>query len=190
MKRVHYMIAAAVAVASAATAAPPPVDPSVLPLFQKTCISGELTRAGLEAAIVANGGWTADPAPPPNFDQLGTVKSLSPIYDFKKPENVKSWSRTVDGKVVRVVLADYPPKKSAYTTVCALLVPNVKNGMAYFDGVRDLMKSVGLKGKSTDLPHYVEFSGKLADGRKARGDLFSRSQVTGERETMHIYIAF
>ena len=176
--------------AAAASAAPAPADPSMLPLFQKTCLNGDLTRAAREAAIIADGGWTAEPAAPVHFDQLGTVKSLSPIYDFKKPADLKSWSRSVDGKTVRIVLATYNPKKSAYSTACALVVPNVKNVFAYYDGYKELMKSVGLKGKSNDLPHYFEFSGRLADGRKARGDLFSRSQVTGDRDTMHIYIAF
>jgi hypothetical protein len=177
--------------ASAASAAPAPADPSVLPLFQKTCLDGELNRAAREAAITADGGWTvADPSTL-KFEQLGTAKSMESISDFKKPQDVKVWSRTVDGKQVRAVVASYAPKKSRYSTVCALLVPGVPNGMAYFDGFRSQMKSVGLKGKSTDLPHYVEFTGKLADGRKSRADLFSRTQVTpGERDTMHLYIAF
>ncbi|MDQ3143821.1 MAG: hypothetical protein M3Q57_02935 [Pseudomonadota bacterium] len=177
--------------AATASAAPAPADPAMLPLFEKTCLDGELSRAAREAAIAADGGWTvADPSTLA-FDQLGTAKSNEPFYDFKKPQDVKLWSRTVDGKQVRAVLASYAPKKSRYATVCALLVPGVPNGMAYFDGFRGLMKSAGLKGKSTDLPHYVEFTGKLADGRKSRADLFSRTQVTpGERDTMHLYIAF
>jgi hypothetical protein len=177
--------------ATSAVAAPPPADPSMLPLFQKTCLDGQLTRAARESAIASDGGWTVADASTLKFDQLGTVKSMGPITDFRKPRDVKVWTRTVDGKPVRAVLASYGPKGSRYTGVCALLVPGVKNGIAYFDGYRDLMRAIGLKGKSTDVPHYIEFSGKLAGGRPAHGELFSRSQVMpGERELMHLYVAF
>jgi len=159
----------------------------VLPMFQKTCLEGELSRAAREAAIAADGGWTAADPSALTFEELGTVESLGPITDFRKPQDIKAWSRRLDGKQVHLVLASYEPKRSRYRTTCALLVPGVKNGMAYWDGYRALMKLLGLKGKSNDLPHYTEYSGKLADGRPARGDLYSRSQVLqGERELMHL----
>jgi hypothetical protein len=166
-----------------------PDDTVMAPLFAETCTSGALTPEAIEARLAADNAWVPVSDQDLAADQFGTVKSMVPVTDFKKPLGYRQWRRTVDGKEVRAVLASFG-EKSRYRTLCALLVPDVKAAFPYFDGFEDAMKALGLKGKSTDLPHYQEYSGKLADGRKARGDIFSRTRVLQPGDNMHMYIAF
>ena len=166
-----------------------PADTVMVPLFVESCTAGELTAEAIEARLAANAAWMRLPDQDLAAAEFGTVKSQVPVTDFKKPTGYRQWRRTVDGKEVRAVLVSFG-EKNRYRTLCALLVPDVRNALPYWDGFRDAMKALGLKGKSTDLPHYQEFSGRMADGRKARGDIFSRSRVLGRGDDMHMYVAF
>ncbi|HEX8124267.1 MAG TPA: hypothetical protein VF548_01660 [Allosphingosinicella sp.] len=189
MIRAAALAAGFALLAPGAAAAAIPDDTVMAPLFAQTCTSGPLTAEAIEARLSADAAWSPLSDRDLAADEFGTVKSMQPIGDFKKPTGYKQWRRTVDGKEVRAVLASFEGK-GRYKTLCALLVPDVKNAFPYFDGFKDAMKAAGLKGKSTDLPHYQEYSGKLADGRKARGDIFSRTRVLQPGDNMHMYIAF
>lgn len=164
-------------------------DTVMVPLFVQACATGAPSAEAIGARMNSDNAWTRLTDTDLAADEFGTVKSMQPIGDFKKPAGYTQWRRTVDGKEVRVVLASFAGK-GRYKNICALLVPDVKNMFPYLDGFDDAMKAVGLKGKSTDLPHYREYSGKLADGRKARGDIFSRTRVLQPGDNMHMYIAF
>jgi hypothetical protein len=187
--RPAVLAAAFAAVALSPAVAAIPDDTVMVPLFVQACATGAPSAESIEARMNSDGAWTRLTDTDLAVDEFGTVKSMQPIGDFKKPAGYTQWRRTVDGKEVRVVLASFAGK-GRYKNLCALLVPDTKNMFPYLDGFDDAMKAVGLKGKSTDLPHYREYSGKLADGRKARGDIFSRTRVLQPGNNMHMYIAF
>ena len=175
--------------ASASAVAAIENDTVMVPLFVQACATGTPSAEAIEARMNAASAWQRLTDTDLAVDEFGTVKSMQPIGDFKKPAGYKQWRRTVDGKEVRVVLAAFEGK-GRYKNLCALLVPDVKNVFPYLDGFDEAMKAIGLKGKSTDLPHYREYSGRLADGRKARGDIFSRTRVLQPGDHMHMYLAF
>jgi hypothetical protein len=186
---ISWIVAALAAGAAPPAAAAIAEDTVMVPLFVQACATGAPSAEAITARMNADSAWTRLTDADLAADEFGTVKSMQPIGDFKKPAGYTQWRRTVDGKEVRVVLASFGGK-GRYKTLCALLVPDVKNMFPYLDGFDDAMKAVGLKGKSTDLPHYREYSGKLADGRKARGDIFSRTRVLQPGDNMHMYLAF
>jgi hypothetical protein len=184
------LILAGLALAPLAPAAAAIEDDTVtVPLFVEACATGTPSAEAIEARMNADSAWQRLTDTDLAADEFGTVKSMQPIGDFKKPAGYKQWRRTVDGKVVRIVLASFEGK-GRYKTLCALLVPDVKNALPYLDPFDDAMKALGLGGKSTDIPHYREYSGRLADGRKARGDIFSRTRVLEPGDNMHMYLAF
>lgn len=182
-------LGAAAVTACLATAAPaqkPTADPAILPLFDEACVKGGLTLAAREAAMAA-GGWEAIPA---DGLKLKLLDRNPNNIDFAKPETVRQWKRSVGGKEVRTVLATYRGK-GAYPVACALLVPDVQYSWPYWDAFGDLLKPLGIKAKETDLPHYRGYSGKLADGRKARASIDSRSAVEPDsKKLMHLLVAF
>ncbi|HEV2817250.1 MAG TPA: hypothetical protein VGW40_08550 [Allosphingosinicella sp.] len=178
---------AALALASAARA-DIPEDRVMVPLFMETCATGEITLAARRAAIEGNGQWTEIPADDLDMARLGQVPAQVPVGHFNRPATVRQWRRTVDGKEVRAILATY--ERGNYPNVCAIIVPDVANAMGYMSPFRAALRPLGLSGKSTDLPHYQEYSGRLADRRKARADIFSRTRVRGAPRSMHMYIAF
>lgn len=184
-----FLVASGAAFLAPAPAAGAIEDDTVMvPLFAQACTSGAPSAEAIEARMNADGAWQRLTDADLEIEEFGTVKSMQPIGDFKKPAGYTQWRRSVEGKEVRVVLATFEGK-GRYKTLCALLVQDVKNMFPYLDGFDDAMKAAGLKGKSTDLPHYREYSGKLADGRKARGDIFSRTRVW-PGDNMHMYLAF
>lgn len=170
----------------AALAQQPTADPAVVPLFEEACLKGGPGLAAREAAM-ASGGWEAMPA---DGLKLKLLDRNPNNIDFAKPETVRQWKRSVGGKEVRTVLATYRGK-GRYPVACVLLVPDVQYAWPYWDAFGDLLKPLGIKGKETDLPHYRGYSGKLADGRRARASINSRSAVEpGSRKLMHLLVAF
>jgi hypothetical protein len=166
-----------------------PEYPGVVAQFLETCVAGELSGAAREAAIAADGGWAAE-TPDLDVPKLGISRAIDRNFDYSKPASVKQWSRMIDGAKVRVVLASFPGKRR-YPTICAFVVPNVKAGWPYDDAFEAGVKAIGLKGKSTDLPHYFEYSGKVGpEKRPVRAELFGRTQSVADPNAMHLYIAF
>jgi hypothetical protein len=178
---------AAAVLAGPAARAEIPADTVMVPLFVETCLDGELSLSAREAAI-ASGGWESIPADDLKIRRFEAANPNN--IDFSRPETVRQWKRDMGGKEVRAVLATFR-MKGAYPVLCGLLVPDVDNSLPYWDGFRRALRARGLKGKSTDVPHYQEYSGRLADGRRSRANIFSRSQVLPEaRHMMHMFIAF
>jgi hypothetical protein len=161
-------------------------DTAMVPVFVQACTAGTPSAESIEARMNADSAWTPVADTDLAVEALGATEGQ--MTEFRKPTGYKQWRRSVDGKEVRVLLASFG-EKARYRTVCALLVPDVKNALPYWDGFKDAMKAAGLKGKSVNLVHFQEFSGKLADGRKARGEMFSRSGVLADK-SMHMYLAF
>lgn len=163
--------------------------PGVVPEFLKTCAEGELSVAAREAVFAADPAWTSE-TPTIDVPKLGISRALDRNFDFSKPDTVKQWSRQIDGVTVRAVLATFPGKRR-YPAICAFVVPQVKAGWPYDDAFEPGVKAIGLKGKSTDLPHYFEYSGKVgAEKRPVRAELFGRTQAVADKDAMHLYIAF
>jgi hypothetical protein len=161
--------------------------PSLVGEFLKSCAEGDLTAQAREAALTTN-GWTKTEA---SIDPkaLNISRAIDKNFDFAKPISVSQWSKSIDGAPVSALVATYPEKRR-YPTLCAVIAPNVQYGWPYAEAMKDGMKGLGIKGKSTDLPHYFEFASKLANGRPARAELFGRSQALGQEKAMHLYIAF
>lgn len=189
MIRRGLLLAALAAAPFAAASAAIQDDATMVPLFAEACAAGVPSAAAIEARMNADARWAPIADQDLAAGEFGTVKSMQPIGDFKKPSGYRQWRRTVEGKEVRVVLASFAGK-GRYKTLCALLVPDVKNALPYLDPFKAAMKAAGLKAKSVDLVHYMEFAGKLADGRRARGDIFSRTRVLQPGDNMHMYLAF
>lgn len=180
------VMAVTACLAQAALAQKPTADAAIVPLFEEACLKGGLSLAAREAAM-ASGGWEAMPA---EGLKLKLLESNPNNIDFAKPETVRQWKRNVGGKEVRAVLAIFRGK-GAYPVACILLVPEVQYSWPYWDAFGDVLKPLGVKAKETDLPHYRAYSGKLADGRKARANIMSRSAVEpGTKKLMHLLIAF
>lgn len=177
----------AAAFASTAVAEVTPEYPSAAPAFLDACVSGELTAAARETAIAA-GGWSEE-TPTVEVKNFGTSRAIDRNFDYSKPLSVRQWSRTIDGVQMRLVLASFDAKRR-YPTLCALVVPNVKYGWVYRDAFEPAIKALGLKGKSTDLPHYFEYSGKVDGNRPVRAEIFGRTLAVPEKNSMHLYIAF
>jgi hypothetical protein len=179
-------LAAIAFLAQAAPAQKPTADPAIVPLFEEACLKGGLSLADREAAM-ASGGWEAIPA---EGLKLKLLERNPNNIDFAKPETVRQWKRSVGGRDVRALLATYRGK-GAFPVACALLVPDVDYSWPYWDAFGDVLKPLGIKGKETDLPHYRAYGGKLADGRRARASIDSRSAVEpGTRKLMHMLIAY
>ena len=175
--------------APVAAAEAPPEYPSAVQTCLDACVTGELSAPAREAALQA-GGWTPVATPTIEVPKFGISKAIERNFDYSKPVTVRQWTKTVDGSPVQAVIATFPAGRR-YPTLCALTFPNVKAAWPYDDAFEAGLKPLGLKGKSTDLPHYYEYSGKIGpEKRPARAEIFSRSQASGEKNAMHLYIAF
>ena len=182
-------LAFAFLVGTAAQAQPPAELPSVVSVFEKTCLAGGVDPAARPAALQA-AGWTKDAAPDVDVKKLGISRAIEVNYDFSKPEVVEQWSSTIDGRPARIVLASFPAKRR-YPHLCALVVDNVSNATPYGGDLRTAFKAFGIGGKSVDLVHYYEFAGKVgADKHPVRGEIFTRSLASGAKNSMHIYVAY
>ncbi|PZU09556.1 hypothetical protein [Sphingomonas sp.] len=178
----------AVLAAWPAHAALPVEYPSLVAAFSKACLEGPLTVDARDAAIAAS-GWRTDTASDVDVSGLAKSQAIEVNFDYSKPESVKQWSQTIDGARVRLVLATFPPKRR-YPVICAVVVPGVRGAMPYFDEFRTAVRATGLKPKSTDMPHYLEFSGKVDGTHPVRAEIFSRSRSVPDKDGMHLYVAF
>lgn len=186
--RVPAIAVAALTMGTAATAQPAAELPSAVATFQRLCLAGGLDPAARAAALTA-AGWQKAVATI-SVPKLGISKAIDRNHRFSKPEAVEQWNGMLDGRPASVVLARFHAKRR-YTNLCALTPEGVRNAMPYSDELKTAFNGFGIKGKSVDLAHYYEYSGKLgADKHPVRGEIFTRSQATGGRDTMHIYVAY
>ena len=152
-------------------------------------MDGELSLSGREAIISSDSGWVSEP-PTVDVPSLAISRAIDRNFDYSKPTSVKQWFRTIDGATVRLVLASFPEKRR-YPTLCAMTVPNIRHGWPYNDAFEASAKALGLKGKSNDLPHYFEYSGKVDNGtHPVRAEVSGRTRAVPDKDAMHLYIAF
>jgi hypothetical protein len=165
-------------------------DSTLVSLFLQTCTRGEVNADAILAGVSDAGDWIEIPNPTVNVRALAQVPSQTVLRGaFPQPESVRQWQRTWNGRQVTLAFATFP-ERNAHRYVCMILVPDIRNAIPYLTAMREGMRSIGLSARSTDLPHYQEYAGRLSDRRRARADIFSRSQAVTERNTMHLYIAF
>jgi hypothetical protein len=187
MRAIPLLAVLAATLASPSFAQQQPEFPGLVPAFLKGCVEGELTPAAREAALAAD-GWT-EVAPSVDVQAFNISAALDRNFDFSKPLLVKQWQKQIDGVQINAVLATFPAKRR-YPAICAMVAPNVKAGWPYDDAFSAGVKAIGLKGKSTDLPHYFEYSGKIGGTRPVRAEVSGRTRVVTEKNAMHLYIAF
>lgn len=163
--------------------------PGLVPTFDAACLSGDLTVPAREAAIAA-GGWQQSNAGGIDVDAFQITAALEVNFNFREPDSLRVWTKTVDGASAKLVLATYPSKRR-YQTLCGIIMPQSGGAIAYYDQLDALLKSKGIKGKSTDLPHYFEWASKLGpDKNPVRAEILSRSHVLQGTRDIHLYIAF
>jgi hypothetical protein len=174
---------------TAAAAQPVAELPTAVATFDKVCLAGGLDPAARPTSLMA-AGWQKAHAASIDVRKLGISKAIDTNFDFSKPELTEQWNGTIDGRPASVLLARFPAKRR-YMNLCALTVEGVRNAMPYSDQLKAAFGTFGIKGKSVDLVHYFEYAGKVGvEKHPVRGEIFTRSQATGGRETMHVYVAY
>lgn len=187
--RLAALTAAAVLSVAPAWAEPTPEVPTAVATFERICLGGGVDATARPVAL-ASAGWSKDAVVSVNVDKLAISRSIDKNYDFSKADAVEQWSGTVDNRLAKVVLANFPAKRR-YPHLCAMIIDDVANAMPYSDSLKTAFKAFGIGGKSVDLVHYFEYAGKVgADRHPVRGEIFTRSLASGAKNSMHMYVAF
>lgn len=177
------------AVPTIAVGQPVSEAPSAVKTFETVCLSGGLDATARPASLAA-AGWTKDASTSVNVASFGISRAIDRNFDFSKPETSEQWSGVIDGMPAKVILASFPEKRR-YPHLCALVIDGISNAMPYSDELKVAFKTFGIGGKSVDLVHYFEYAGKVgAEKHPVRGEVFSRSQASGDPKSMHIYVAY
>ena len=164
--------------------------PSAVSSFNRVCLTQGTNPSDRVTAVKALTGWTLDDNVTVDVRKLAISKSMGNMLQFPKPVTVEQWSGPLDGRSARFVFASFPAK-AAYPNLCALVFEDATNAMSYSDELGQAFKQFGIKGKSVDLVHYFEYSGKIgAEKHSVRGEIFTRSIAGQNRDTAHIYVAY
>ncbi len=182
------LLAVALCISGSPTFAAIQDETATVALFENACTRGQISFEAREAAIAADPAWKPMDAMDIDVAKFSIVKSNSINFDYRQPLLQKQWSREFEGRTVRVVLARFDPKRR-YPSLCAIVVPDVENALPHWDAFKAASQAIGLKAKSVDLVHYVEYSGQPT-GTPMRTDMFSRSPVLGGRKDMHMTLGF
>lgn len=162
-------------------------DPSLVPLFLETCTGPDMDAAMIFGGVALTADWTEVTPPSVDLRALEQVPSRLTGGAYRRPDSVRQWRRTVNGRELTLVIAALP-ERNVYRHACVLFAPDIRNAMPYFDAFEAGMEAISLSARSTDLPHYQEYGGRLEDGRRAHADIFSRSQGLATPRTMHLAI--
>lgn len=183
------LITLTASLATSATAEVIKEVPSAISEFNQTCLNGGVDALTRPVTLKTT-GWVESTSVTIDVSKLNISKSIDRNYDFSNPEKITEWTKALDGRLFKMILASFHAKRR-YPNLCALIVDDVSNAMPYADELKDAFKAFGIGGKSVDLAHYFEFSGKLgADKHPARGEIFTRSFASGAKKSMHIYVAY
>lgn len=166
-------------------------DSSLVSLFLQTCTGENLVGEAIVASIDATEEWAEVGSSTVDVAALGQVPNQSvAAAPFRRPESVRQWQRDWNGRQVTLVFATLPAG-AGNRNVCAIIVPDIRSAAPYLPPLRDALGPMGLAPRTTDLPHYQEFAGRLRDMRRARAEIFSRSRtIPSMRSALHLYIAF
>jgi hypothetical protein len=175
--------------AQPAAAQQEPEDPSIVPLFVQTCTRPGMDAEEILAGVTSSPEWVETASATVDLWGLEQVPSRLMTSALKRPGTVSQWHRAVNGRELTLVIATME-ERSFWHHVCVLFAPEIRSAWPYFDAFEEGMDAIGLSAKSTDLPHYKEFGGRLADRRQAHADIFSRSRAVTTPRTMHLSIVF
>ena len=190
MKPALLAFALAFALAPAPAAADlQPEDAGLVPLFVQTCTRPDMNADAILAAVAGSPDWTEVPAPDVNLAALEQVPSRLTTGVFHRADSVRQWQRTVNGRQLTLVIAALPAR-NVYRHACVLFAPDIRNAIPYLDAMEAGVRVIGLSGRSTDIPHYQEYGGRLADRRRAHADIFSRSRAVSAPHAMHLAIVY
>ena len=187
--RAAWFAAVVAFTAAPAAAELQPEDASLVPLFLQTCTRPDMNADAILAGVTGSTEWTEVATPTVDLRGLEQVPSRLMGSALRRVDTVREWQRTVNGREVRLVIAELP-ERSAYHHACVLFAPDIRNAMPYFDAFEEGVRAIGLRAQSTDLPHYQEYGGRLADRRRAHADIFSRSRAVSASGTMHLSIVY
>lgn len=189
-KLFFFAVLASASFAGTARAEPVAEYPSAVSAFSGFCLMNGVDPNDRIRALENASGWTEDTAVTVDIPQMEVSPAISRNYRFKEVEAARQWSGTIDGAPARIVLASFEGEQR-YKNLCAITMEGAKNAMPYGDELKEAFKAYGIKGKSVDLVHYYEFSGKVGpEKHPARGEIFTRSRSGDAKETMHIYLAY
>jgi len=190
MKSALLAFALAFALAPAPAAAElQPEDAGLVPLFLQTCTRPDMNAETILAGVTGSPDWIEVATPDVNLRALEQVPSRLTTDVFRRADSVRQWQRNVNGRQLTLVIAAWPAR-NVYRHACVLFAPDIRNAMPYLEAMRDGMRAIGLSGRSTDLPHYQEYGGRLADRRRAHADIFSRSRAVSAPNAMHLAIVY
>jgi len=182
-------VAMACLVAAPAAAELQPEDASLVPLFLETCTTPDMSDVAIFGGVATSTDWTESQTISVDLEAIEQVPSRLTGGTFSRAESVREWHRTVNGRELVLVIASFP-ERSRYRHGCVLFAPDIRNALPYLEPFREGMRSIGLSGRSTDLPHFQEYGGRLADGRRAHADIFSRSRASSVPHTMQLAIIY
>lgn len=190
MKAAVLAIVLACALApSPAAADPQPEDAGLVPLFLQTCTRPDMNADAILAAVAGSPDWTEVPTPDVNLPALEQVPSRLTTDVYHRADSVRQWQRTMNGRQLTLVIAALPAR-NVYRHACVLFAPDIRNAIPYLDAMEAGVRAVGLSGRSTDIPHYQEYGGRLSDRRRAHADILSRSRAVSAPHAMHMAIIY
>ncbi|MBX3561250.1 MAG: hypothetical protein KF780_05500 [Sphingomonas sp.] len=166
-----------------------PEDAGLVPMFLETCTRPDMNADTILSGVTSSPEWTEVPSPDVDLPKLDQVPSRLVSGAYRRPDSVRQWQRTLNGRMVTLVIATLPAR-NVCRHVCVVFAPDIRNAMPYLDAMGEGMRALGLSGRSTDLPHYREYGTRLADRRHAHADIFSRSQAVSTARTMHLAIIY
>jgi hypothetical protein len=166
-----------------------PEDAGLVPLFLQACTRPDMNAEAILAGVAGSPDWIEVSTPDVDLPALEQVPSRLTTGVFHRADSVRQWRRTVNGRQLTLVIAALPAR-NVYRHACVLFAADVRNAMPYLEAMRDGMRAIGLSGRSTDLPHYQEYGGRLADRRRAHADIFSRSRAVSARNAMHLAVVY
>jgi hypothetical protein len=146
--------------------------------FIDTCVAPAPERAAIRAKIAADPAWVSSPFPSDFQFTKGT-----------EPTRKESWTRTIDGREILLVLIEDDLSKGLKTN-CAFVIRDERSAMWYFRSVSDKLKAFGLKLSDQDIPHYRLHRGKFAKGGRGEVLLRSKSGALPGKDLLHLAIAF
>jgi hypothetical protein len=133
---------------------------NVVQKFEQFCLANTSGATAIAKIVEQDKSWSSTTFPDD--------------YKSEKADTRLAWSGNIDGRVFELLVVNYE-SQTKYGTHCVLRSEARERFYPYFDDFRAATKKFGLGGKETDVPHFFRASGKLASGRRAQAQLFTRS---------------
>lgn len=170
--------------------------PSLVPVFNETCLMPGVAHADRLARIEADERWTKRDNVSIDIGKLGISRSMQSKPSFEDFVEATEWQGSIDGLTAKVILISFEDN-ARFKHACVIMVEGLRSAMPFSDELKEAFETFGIKRKSVDLVHYFEFGGTLKPGEhpveernRVHGEIFTRSQAGSIKETTHIYVAY